>query len=1011
MKTSRKFRQQKKPQMKKITLSIMASAVGMWLFAQTTITNGNMESWTGSGSSIEPTQWNSNKSGGGNAPTGPQTCFKETNNPHGGLACAKVKTGDVFGIVVNGSLTTGKVEAPSFSKSEGYIHTISSDPSFRMAFTGKPDSLVFWYRYTPSGTDYPRVEARLHVGNAYAPEAKVNNNHPDSTVNIIARAEWQGGTSTISSWTRVALPFIYVDGRTPEYILITSTSSGDQGGGVSGSTLWLDDFEVIYNPTIATGIISPLTYYVSATAGASVNVPFTLGGTFISGNTVTAQLSDASGSFASPVSIGSATATTSGTINATIPAGTAAGTAYRIRVVSSNPALTAAPNASNITIIPCSNSIAPAAAQNLVATVNGNLLSVTETPTATSREWKYSNTSGSGYVAFGTAETGTSYIPNFSSAGTYYVVCVSTFPGSLTLISNEVQVNIVANSIAPASAQSILTNTNGNQLTVTESPAATSREWKYSTNSGSGYVSFGTAETGTSYTPNFSSAGNYYIICQSVINGLTAISNEVLVSVSSVTLSTGPIAGSPFEFSPNATDASVSVNYTTSSAFNGGNVFSAQLSDANGSFASATLIGSITATGSGSIAATIPANTPAGTGYRIRVVANNPSVFGTDNGTDLIVDQFHNSVAPATTQTIAHSTNGTPITVTASQSATQEWKYSTNSGSGYGSFGTAETGNTYTPNFATPGTYYVVCLSVNQYSDTVTSNEVEIVVQNGTTINTSTVSGSPFLVSPSATVQTNVTFTSDVVFNGGNVFKAQLSDENGSFSNPVEIGTLNGSAIGTISATIPNGATAGSAYRIRVVSTDPAITGTDNGNDLQIVPFEVNISPSDTQWITAGEDGNAITAIASQPCTYHWLYSEISGLAYSDFNPVQTNATYLPNFAVANTYYVICKMTNSYNDEFSSQEVVIIAQEPNGIGEVNDIVKVYAHHGQAVIDLRNSEMSHPSIELINVNGQIVFKQYLQPGVVNTLSQELFDGVYLFCLSDGNKTNTGKLLIR
>lgn len=999
--------------MKKITLSIVATAALMWLSAQTTITNGNMESWTGLGTSKEePSNFNSIKNGSGNNTAitfAPQSCFRDALH-HSGSYSAKVITGSALGQGAPGSLTTGRVMVPNLSASDGYIMTIPGDANYSMPFIGRPDSLVVWYQYVKQGSDFPSITALLHVGTAYLPEIPVNSNHPDSSVNIIARADWNGASSSVSSWTRLALPFDYVDARIPQYILITVTSSANSSP-TNNSTIFVDDFDVIYNPTIATGTINPLTYYVSASAGASVTVPFTLGGTFNGGNTVTAQLSDASGSFASPVTIGSVTATTSGTITATIPAGAAAGTAYRIRVVSSNPALTATDNGSDITIVPCSNSITPTAVQNLAANTNGSVLTITETPTATSREWKYSTTSGSGYVSFGTAQTGTTYTPNFNTAGTYYVVCVSTFPGSLTMTTNEVQINVVANSIAPTSAQSILTNSNGSVLTVTESPAGTSREWRYSTTSGSGYSSFGTAETGTTYMPNFNSAGNYYIVCQSLINGLTATSNEVLISVSSVTLSTGTITGSPFEFSASAPGASITVPYTTSSAFNGGNVFSAQLSDANGSFASPTNLGSISATGSGSFGATIPANTPAGTGYRIRVVADNPSVLGTDNGTDLVIDQFHNSVAPATTQTIAHSTNGSAISVSASQNATQEWKYSTTSGSGYQSFGTAETGATYTPNFATPGTYYVICLSVNQYSDTVSSNEVEIAVQNGTSITTSTVSGSPYLISSSANVGVNVDFTSDVVFNGGNVFKAQLSDANGSFSNPVEIGTLNGSAIGTIAATIPNNAAAGTAYRIRVVSTDPAITGTDNGSDLEIVPFEVNLSPADTQWIVKGTDGTVITANATQPCTYHWLYTEISGIAYADLNPVQTNATYLPNFAVANTYYVVCKMTNSYSDEITSQEVVIIAQEPNGIEEVGGIVKVFADHGQVVVDLRSSEMNQATIELLNISGQIVFKQHLQSNALNTLPSALSEGVYLFRLTDGHQTNTGKLVIR
>ncbi len=98
---------------------------------------------------------------------------------------------------------------------------------------------------------------------------------------------------------------------------------------------------------ISTSAVSPTAYC----AGTSVSVPFTTTGTANAGNVFTAQLSNAAGSFASPVAIGTLTSTAAGTISATIPAGTAAGTGYRIRVVSSNPVVTGTDNGTNITIV------------------------------------------------------------------------------------------------------------------------------------------------------------------------------------------------------------------------------------------------------------------------------------------------------------------------------------------------------------------------------------------------------------------------------------------------------------------------------------------------------------------------------------------------------------------------------------------------------------------------------------------------------------------------------------
>ncbi|MCW5909770.1 MAG: immunoglobulin domain-containing protein [Cyclobacteriaceae bacterium] len=87
-------------------------------------------------------------------------------------------------------------------------------------------------------------------------------------------------------------------------------------------------------------------------AGATINITYDADGiTFNAGNTFTVQLSNASGSFASPVNIGSITGTSAtGTIPVTLSQYIAPGTQYRIRVVSSNPARTGLDNGSNITI-------------------------------------------------------------------------------------------------------------------------------------------------------------------------------------------------------------------------------------------------------------------------------------------------------------------------------------------------------------------------------------------------------------------------------------------------------------------------------------------------------------------------------------------------------------------------------------------------------------------------------------------------------------------------------------
>jgi hypothetical protein len=79
------------------------------------------------------------------------------------------------------------------------------------------------------------------------------------------------------------------------------------------------------------------------------------------------------------------------------------------------------------------------------------------------------------------------------------------------------------------------------------------------------------------------------------------------------------------------------VPYGLTGPFDPGNVFIAQLSDANGSFASPTTIGTVISNMDGTIACTIPANTPPGNGYRIRVNSTSPAVTGEDNSIDIAI--------------------------------------------------------------------------------------------------------------------------------------------------------------------------------------------------------------------------------------------------------------------------------------------------------------------------------------------------------------------------------------
>ncbi len=71
-----------------------------------------------------------------------------------------------------------------------------------------------------------------------------------------------------------------------------------------------------------------------------------------------------------------------------------------------------------------------------------------------------------------------------------------------------------------------------------------------------------------------------------------------------------------------------SLSFHATGNYDAGNTFSAQLSDATGSFASPIIVGNINANKSSTIECTIPLHIQTGTNYRVRVVSSNPAVVG-----------------------------------------------------------------------------------------------------------------------------------------------------------------------------------------------------------------------------------------------------------------------------------------------------------------------------------------------------------------------------------------------
>lgn len=130
-----------------------------------------------------------------------------------------------------------------------------------------------------------------------------------------------------------------------------------------------------------------------------------------------------------------------------------------------------------------------------------------------------------------------------------------------------------------------------------------------------------------------------------------------------------------------------------------------------------------------------------------------------------------------------------------------------------------------------------------------------------------------YCVGENATVDYIATGT----FNPGNIFTAELSDPLGNFAAPTVIGSVAAVASGSIPCTIPLGALNGTGYRVRVVSSNPVVTGTNNGTNISIHTLPTVIAIASPTAVCAGAN---LTLTGGGAATYVWNGGITNGVAF-----------------------------------------------------------------------------------------------------------------------------------
>lgn len=159
-----------------------------------------------------------------------------------------------------------------------------------------------------------------------------------------------------------------------------------------------------------------------------------------------------------------------------------------------------------------------------------------------------------------------------------------------------------------------------------------------------------------------------------------------------------------------------------------------------------------------------------------------------------------------------------------------------------------------------------------------------------------------------ADVQVGYTLTRS--FRPGNIITVQLSDSNGSFASPFNIGNLTTTASGVVPCHIPVTVPLGSKYRIRVVASTPYYISTDNGKNIRIIQGPEKPSAFGDTLVCEDATLHLYATCPTAGVTYSW--SGPVGFASAQQNPVRPNVK--PNAAgnyVVTVSPVACKISDT----------------------------------------------------------------------------------------------------
>lgn len=208
-----------------------------------------------------------------------------------GKKAVKMESSSVLGISANGTITTGRMKAGSFTPSDPQNCTFmdlsltdvdGNGQPFANNIVGHPTAIHFWYKYKMGARTADNAANKTASVNALLTDGTYCQDPADKEYdNIVAVA--QDVTSmgdTNGEWKEMTVYFDYKDVEiSPASLLITFSTCAVAGGGSTDNdnpdVLYIDDVEMVYNemPTVLNIFDTPVEGFTADKTTYDVTVP------------------------------------------------------------------------------------------------------------------------------------------------------------------------------------------------------------------------------------------------------------------------------------------------------------------------------------------------------------------------------------------------------------------------------------------------------------------------------------------------------------------------------------------------------------------------------------------------------------------------------------------------------------------------------------------------------------------------------------------------------------------